>query len=219
MRIFLLTFLISANAFAQNIAFSPSSVLERTVSLTYYNTDYIFITNISDEIRSLSFELVDFNFPSEWSVTGCTNVICYTKVPDDGTLGTIQPDDQAYLSINLAVNGIAGDGEIRFVVFDQDQPQLKDTVSFVYHAQEDQLDAEPQPWAKINFAQNVLTVFLKNESAFTALYIFDVNGKRMMNMELGEISSYSMSEFPVGIYVVVVRDENGKELIQKVVKT
>lgn len=219
MRIFLLSLSISANSLAQNIAFNPASVLEKTVSLAYYSTEYIFITNISDQMRSLSFELVDFNFPSEWSVTGCSNVSCYTKVPDDGTFGTLQPNDQAYMSINLAVNGIAGDGEIRFVIFDDDQPQLKDTISFVYHAQEDLADAEPQPWAKINFAQNVLTVFLKNESTYTALYIFDISGNRMMNMELSEISSYSMSEFPVGIYVVVVRDENGKELIQKIVKT
>jgi hypothetical protein len=84
---------------------------------------------------------------------------------------------------------------------------------------EDLSNQTPQPWAKLNFAQNVVTVFLLNESVSTFLYVFDLQGNQVVNRKLEEISAVTLAQFPAGIYVVVVRDENGKELVQKVVKT
>jgi hypothetical protein len=66
-----------------------AQILEKTVSLTYYSTEYIFITNNSDQVLDLSFELIDENLPQQWSATGCTNMICYTNIPDDGSLGIL----------------------------------------------------------------------------------------------------------------------------------
>jgi hypothetical protein len=189
------------------------------VSLTYYNTEYIFITNNSDQSLDLSFELIDENLPQQWSATGCTNMICYTNIPDNGSLGVLQPGHEAYLSINLSVNEVIGDGELKFAVFDLSNPQVRDTVSFIYHVTEDLSNQEPQPWAKINFAQNVITVFLLNESVSTFLYVFDLQGNQVVNRTLQEISAVTLAAFPVGIYVVVVRDESGKELVQKIVKS
>lgn len=218
MRIFVTTILLSAGAFAQPLSYNPAQVLEKTVSLTYYNTEYIFITNNTDQSVDLAFELIEENLPKEWSATGCTNMICYTNLPDDGSLGVLQPGQEAYLSINLSVNEFVGVGEIKYAVFHPSNPELRDTVSFIYHAAEDLTNQEPQPWAKINFAQNVVTVFLLNESVSTFLNVFDLQGNQVVNMKLGEISAVTLAAFPAGTYVVVVRDENGKELIQKIVK-
>jgi hypothetical protein len=219
MRIFVTTLILSASSFAQTLSYSPAQVLEKTVSLTYYNTEYIFITNNSDQSLDLSFELIDENLPQQWSATGCTNMICYTNIPDNGSLGVLQPGHEAYLSINLSVNEVIGDGELKFAVFDLSNPQVRDTVSFIYHVTEDLSNQEPQPWAKINFAQNVITVFLLNESVSTFLYVFDLQGNQVVNRTLQEISAVTLAAFPVGIYVVVVRDESGKELVQKIVKS
>ncbi len=218
MRILVTTLILSAHSLAQTLSYSPGQTLEKTVSLTYYNTEYIFITNNSDQVLDLSFELIDQNLPQQWSATGCTNMICYTNLPDDGSLGVLQPGQEAYLSINLSVNEFVGDGEIKYAVFDSSNPELRDTVSFIYHAAEDLSNQEPQPWAKINFAQNVVTVFLLNESVSTFLYVFDLQGNQLVNRKLEEISAVSLAQFPTGVFLVVVRDENGKELVQKVVK-
>lgn len=218
MRILISLIILNAGAFAQTLSFNPGQILEKTVSLTYYNTEYIFITNISDQVFDLSFELIDENLPEQWSATGCTNMICYTKLPKSGSLGTLQPGDEAYLSINLSVNEVIGDGEIKFAVFDLSKPLVNDTITFIYHAAEDLSNQEPQPWAKINFAQNVVTVFLLNESVSTFLYVFDLQGNELVNSKLEEISAVTLAQFPSGVYVVVVRDANGKELVQKIVK-
>jgi hypothetical protein len=219
MRILVTTLILSANSFAQTLSYNPAQILEKTVSLAYYSTEYIFITNNSDQVLDLSFELIDENLPQQWSATGCTNMICYTNIPDDGSLGILQPGREAYLSINLSVNEVAGDCELKFAVFDQSNPLIRDTLAFIYHASEDLSNQTPQPWAKLNFAQNVVTVFLLNESVSTFLYVFDLQGNQVVNRKLEEISAVTLAQFPAGIYVVVVRDENGKELVQKVVKT
>jgi len=218
MRLLIFFTLFSISLHAQNLSYSPAQTLEKTVSLQYYDTEYIFIDNVSDYFIPLSFELVSKNIPEAWSVSGCTNMICYVNIPDDGSLGTCAPGEQVYLSINLSVNETAGDGELVYVVFDEELPQNKDTLRFVYHA-EDNGNTAPQPWAHISFAQQILTVFLVNETTETTLQVFDVNGNCMVETVLKDITSYSMTSFPQGVYVVVVRDENGKKLVQKIVTT
>lgn len=218
LRFFSFLAVLWAKTIAHGLTYSPGLVLEKTISLNYYNTEYIFITNDSDYPVSLSFELIDADVPTEWSVSGCTNMICYTKIPSDGSFGTLQSGTDGYISINLAINETAGDGEIRFAVYNDENPELRDTIAFIYHVSPEAPDLEPRPWAKINFAQNVVTVFLLNETISTTLYIFDVQGNRVANLKLEDISAISLANFPAGIYIAVVRDENGKEMIQKVVK-
>jgi hypothetical protein len=218
MRFFVTALILGANSWAQTLSYSPSQILEKTVSLNYYSTEYIFITNNSGQQLNLGFELIDAVVPQQWSVTGCTNMICYTNLPDSGPLGAIQNAGQAYLSVNLAVNETAGDAIIQFAVFDETNPQQRDTILFKYHAGEDSLATKPQPWAKINFAQNVITVFVLNETVSTTLEVFDLQAKRVVAMKLEAITAVSLADFPDGIYVVVVRDSNGRRLAQKIVK-
>lgn len=218
MRILVPFFILTTNSFAQTLSYSPGQIIEKTVSLTYYSTEYIFITNNTDQLIDLSFELIDENLPQQWSATGCTNMICYTNLPDNGSLGALQPGGEAYFSINLSVNEFVGDGELKFAVFNTSNPQQRDTLLFIYHATEDLSNQAPQPWAKINFAQNVVTIFLRNESVPTVLYVFDLQGNLVVIMKLEEISSVSLASLSAGVYITVVLDESGKEIVQKVFK-
>jgi hypothetical protein len=217
---FLLIWIFVKCAFveAQTLSYSPGLVIEKTVSLNYYNTEYIFITNNGGQPVELSFELLSEDLPAAWSATGCTNLICYTKIPDDGQLGVIAPGNEAYVSINLSVNETAGDGELKFVVFAEATPEIRDTISFIYHAENDTLAQEPQPWAKINFAQNVVTVFLLNESIETTLTLFDLRGNEVAQTKLEKITALSVANLQAGIYIAVVRSSTGKMLSQKIVK-
>jgi hypothetical protein len=217
MRLALLFFLFQVKLIAQHLSYSPDMTLEKTVSLNYYDTDYIFIENSSEYSTSVSFELISANLPKEWSATGCTNSVCYIKIPDSGILGSVGPGSQAYISINLSVNEFAGDGEIRYAIFDEQNPGNPDTIAFVYHANEVQ-NTPPQPWAKINFAQNTITIFLENETSQTILTVFDIQGNSVVQIALEEITSYSLSHLANGIYIVLVKSETGHELIQKIVK-
>ena len=216
MRFTLLLLVMAPFLRAQELSYSPGMTIEKTVSLNYYDTEYIFIDNFSEHPIDLYFELVSANIPEAWSATGCTNMICYIKIPDQGMLGTVGDGSQAYLSINLAANETAGDGEIRYRIYSPQFPGMSDTISFVYHAEES-IAAAPQPWARIQVAQQVITVFLENEAVETTLAVFDLNGNRVLHTPLEAITSYSMATLTSGVYIVHVSAENGRELIQKVV--
>lgn len=218
MKIFFPFLLASACSFGQNLSFDPGLINESTVSTNYYNTEYIFITNESAVPKNLSFELIYSDFPEAWSVTGCTNIICYTKIPDDGTLGTVEPAESAYLSINLSANDTPGYGIIQFAVFDEENAANRDTVSFIYHVESDSLPIENQPWVQLTFTENVLTVFLKMGYNSTVLSVYNSSGNLVINTNIEDIFSVSLREFPAGIYIVKIKDENERELTEKIVK-
>ncbi|MBI3134735.1 MAG: T9SS type A sorting domain-containing protein [Bacteroidetes bacterium] len=215
MRFLLLICSISDFALSQSISFSPAMQSENSVSLTYYDTEYIFITNEGAETISLSFELIENTLPQEWSVSGCTNIICYPGVPDDGIFGEVSPGGQAYIATNLGTNDVAGSGQIRYRIFDKVHPEINDTLTFVYEAGKETV-TEVQPWAKINFSLNVVTVFLENENAGASLRVYDISGKLVLLMKLEAISSVSLINFPEGVYFVEVVAGNGKRIVQKI---
>lgn len=215
MRLYLLPALFITTGFAQEISYSPGMTLEKTVSLTYYDTDYLFIQNISEEPMTLGFELITDDLPQAWSATGCTHIICYVKVPDAGPLGTLLPGEEGYISINLSANETAGEGELAFAVFNENNPALRDTVRFHYTVSADSAQV-PQPWAAIQYAANVLTVFLSQASTEASLKVFDLNGNLIHATDLEAIYTYSTQNLASGIYIVAVENEQGQRLQQKI---
>lgn len=214
---FITLFLLSAHAvFCQDLNFSPSQTNQNTVGLDYYNTEYIFITTTSSSGVYLNFELVEEDVPDEWAASGCTSTFCYVSIPEDGSLGGISPGDQAYISINLSVNNSPGDAVIRYRIFDPDNQEINDTLAFIYHAESDTINNTPQPWAKINFYQNVLTVFLKNEFEGSVLSVFDTGGKQIVRQEIQAITAISFKDFEVGVYIVSIESKGGQRITQRV---
>jgi len=216
MKFFAGIFLFSSvMVFSQPLTFSPGKILERTVDPDYYSTEYIFISNNSDTPLTVNFTLLDADVPADWSATGCTNTFCYIKVPDDGSFGTLGQYDEGYISINLAANGKEGDAEISFVISIDEIPEFSDTVLFKYSAQIDS-DSLQQNWAQINFYQQVIHVFLDDASVGSSLRIYNFSGELMIDSKLEKITSFSMSSFAKGLYVIAVRREDGKELVEKI---
>lgn len=202
---------------AQELYFQPSKSLENQISLNYYDTEYIFITNNSSSVIDLSFSLITADFPSEWSVTGCTNLICYTKIPEDGPFGIIDAGQQAYMSINLSTNKTAGNGSISFVILNNQATEILDTIYFNYTAATEE-NSKPQEWAKLNISANSIHIFVQNPSDKTTLQLFDLSGKQYLYSELETISSFSLIDLPSGIYIAVIRNESGKEIKEKIIK-
>ena len=218
MRFSLLFFLLSANCIAQSIIYSQGKVLEKIISTSYYNTEYLYLNYTGSSPITLNFELIESTIPLGWHATGCTNIVCYIKVPDDGTFGTLQEGGQAYMSINLAANDIVGDATIKFTVFEAGKETERDTITFIYHAIEESTPPAPQPWAKINYSENVITVFIKSDFANTSLSVFDVRGNKVLSQTTEAITSVSMNNFSQGIYFVVVENKDGRRVVEKILR-
>lgn len=216
MRVLIIYILFSSVGFSQTISYNPGMTVESTVESNYYNTEYIFISNIGTGSLNLEFELVQEDIPADWAASGCTNVICYTGVPEYGTLGNLANGEEAYVSINLSVNGVAGDAIIRYRIFDYDNHEMSDTIAFIYHVESDTINSTPQPWAKINFYQNVLTVFLKNEFEGSVLSVYDICGRQVVRQEAETITAISFEGFEAGVYIVSIENNQGQRMTQRV---
>ncbi|MBL7897376.1 MAG: T9SS type A sorting domain-containing protein [Crocinitomicaceae bacterium] len=204
----------SLMVFSQPLVFSPGKILEKTVQPDYYSTEYIFVSNNSESPVTVNFTLLSADVPVEWSVTGCTNNFCYVKIPDDGTLGTLAQGGEGFLSINLAANGTEGSGEISFVISAEEIPDYSDTLFFKYSSQNSS-DTLQQNWAQINYSQQVIHVFLDDASVGSQLRIYTLSGELILDSTLEKITSFSIASFTQGVYIVAIRREDGKELVQK----
>jgi hypothetical protein len=211
----LLTFL-PLLIFGQELSFKPNNIIDITVGKTYYDTKYIYITNIGENIRSPQFELVSNTLLTDWSQTACTNIKCYTDIPKAGTLGDINAGEEAFFSINLSTNQQVGQGELIYIIYDKNTPDYSDTLKFIYTVTETGKLAA-QPWAKIDFQNRVLNVLLQDPFLKATLLLSTLEGKPISNQPLSPITSFPLYDYPKGVYLLVIQDEKGREIKQRIV--
>lgn len=209
-----LFFTIAFLTHCQTLIYSPWQTLEKTVDKSYYGTEYIFIRNNVAQSVDLEFELISENFPSSWSVTGCTNLICYSNLPDKGTLGIKQQNEEWYMSLNIAVNQQLGEGVIKFRLFSSNTPSINDTLVFKIKAEESEL-IEIKPWAEFQYNENGITIFTQSNVEATFL-LFNLSGQTIMNEQLTEVSTFSFANLSKGVYVVYITSKQGKKLVKKI---
>lgn len=200
----------------QILQYTPNRKLDKTLAANYYNTEFIFIRNISGQPHSLTFERLDNTLLADWSATICTNSTCYSTLPKNGSFGVIEPEEEAYISLNLAANGALGGGRVRFLIGSLSDTSLHDTVTFKYNVTADGA-VKAGPWANLNFAQGVLTVLLDNPNLQANLSIYTLEGKTVYSTPLNPITSIPIRDFGPATYLVHIRDEYDRIINKKIV--
>lgn len=208
-------FLLSLDIQAQTLQYSPNRKLEKTVSKVYYNTEFIYLKNISGQPLNLEYELIENTMIPEWSATVCTNMACFSTIPKFGSLGTLKPGEEGYFSFNFAANETLGNGQLRFLMTSPEVPTLNDTVTFNYTVTEDGSVAAG-PWARVNFKNQILTVLLSNPNLVATIELYNTNGNLIWNTELDAITSYPFRDLPHSIYIAIIRDENDRIIRSKI---
>ncbi|NOQ74574.1 MAG: T9SS type A sorting domain-containing protein [Crocinitomix sp.] len=201
---------------SQVVRYSPNRKIEKTVSQNYYDTEFLFLKNITSKSLDLSFEVIENTLNPNWSATFCTNLQCYSQIPDFGSLGSLAPESEAYFSFNFSANETLGTGQVRILITSTTSAELSDTVTFKYKVTEDGT-VKAGPWANINYGQGVLTVLLQNPEIKTTLQVIDMNGKFIFDQEIGHIISIPLRDYPKGLYIIAIRDENDRIIKEKLV--
>lgn len=215
-KLFAFILLVPLMSVAQTLNYAPNRKLDKTVPSTYYDTEYIFIKNISQNSINLSFELLENTLLGDWSATICTNQQCYSILPKSGELGSLAIDQEAYFSFNFAANQKLGSGVVRYLITSNEDSTLHDTLTFHYTVTEDG-KITSGPWAKVNFNLGVLTVLLENPYIETTMRIYNVQGEEVYNSKLNPITSIPLRDFGAGMYLIYIEDEINRILKQKVV--
>lgn len=213
-----LFFLMPLLNFAQELVYTPNRKLDKTVDNMYYNTAFIFIKNVGNQAVNLEFELIDNDLKPEWSATICTNRQCSNNIPKSGSLGSVNPNNEAYISFNFAANETPGTGQARFLITSPENKALQDTVTFRYTVTEDG-KIQARPWADLRYAQGVLTVILEDPNSESIMRIFNLEGKPVFDGVLGPITSIPLRDFGTGLYLVTITDEKGRIIRKKIVNS
>jgi len=199
----------------QTLSYSPKRALNVTIPTTYYNTEYIFMTNVSEQSLSLDFKVLENTLDANWSATICTNMQCLNSIFAQGSLGVLAKDEKAYISINLSANETEGEGQVRFLITSPENKQLSDTVTFSYIVNEGGV-TKAQPWARVNFSNGVLTVLLEQAENEADLQVYNLQGKLIYNMQLLPITSLRLADHPKGVYIITIADEKGRSIKKKI---
>ncbi len=200
---------------AQTLQYSPNRKLDKTVAEIYYNTEFMFIKNISDKAININYELIEDTFLPEWNASFCTNAQCFNQIPNTGTFGSIAINEEAYVAFNFGANQTIGEGQLRFLISSPDNQDLNDTITFKYTVTEDGT-VKAGPWADITYAQGVLTVFLENPNLETTMQVFNLQGKTVFNEQLSHITSIPLRDHSSGMYLIIITDANDRILQEKV---
>ena len=191
---------------------------------TYSNVD-IYMTTPTPETIRFNWEVVSNTLPTGWIATLCDHAACYTSIPDDGIMDEISMSEatdglQGFLKITCNPGTIYGTGVVKFYVYDSNDYNRGDTVSFTLtnlnslNVAENELNVSvyPNPVAH--------SLNLENNSHEALTYeMFNISGSKVGT---GAIPSQTtkqldVSVYPEGIYFLSLTLPSGARKTEKVV--
>ena len=203
-----------------------TTTLTATAPYDYYSDFKIFITNLqpSDSL-SITWQRISNTLPSAWDYSICDFGSCFIGIPNGNTMSKIPPGATEYfkLSINPANN--AGSGMVELLVYETGNQGNADTLTYsitstptgisINSVTENQITIFPNP------AKDNLNVKLDSYSSINSVAIFNVIGKKIMDVSVSKnaINKISLNEIPAGIYFIQYVNENGTPVTQKFYKT
>ena len=169
----------------------------------------------ADTIKQSSNASVDFGL--------CDNVACYNFF----TSGTFNMDPVSGTSehgeFKLQCFTATGDLELRVKVrvWDQSEPGIEDTVSFVWRT--DNFVSVPEVASnehKLKLYPNpvVNTLYISNNIKASMVKVFDIVGNQVHAGPIGPSAKIDFSNLPAGVYLVELRDGKNRIALEKIIK-
>lgn len=186
----------------QTYLVQPSYTLNIEQGVGTTAASYIFFKNNSDSGLVLKWQLLQTNIENtDWQVALCDYNQCYVGVPDSGSMRALDISQNGFLKPNVVMSS-PGEAYYTFAVYDEANPNQKDTVTFNYKASYPQSVSEynskkliiyPQPSSDLLYIKN-------HTSGAIKFMVFNLQGQLMKNGKLeGHID---ISTLPRGKYIL-----------------
>lgn len=120
---------------AQSYELVPNDSIEMTGWLGDNFTLTIEQRNITKDTLHLRWSKVDKIVPVQWDASVCDNSFCYTTLTDSGAMSPVAPRENGKLYIRFTPQVVAGKAVVRYAVWDEQQPETKDTLTYILVAQ------------------------------------------------------------------------------------
>ena len=120
---------------AQSFELIPNDTVETAGWLGDNFTLTIQQRNITNDTLYLRWSIVDKVVPAQWDASVCDNSFCYTTLVDSGSMSPVPPGENGMLYIRFTPQVIASRAVVRYAVWDEQQPEAKDTLTYILVAQ------------------------------------------------------------------------------------
>lgn len=199
--------------FAQNIGVSPNDTFEQVGFMEDLETLTISLKNLSPSTVIFKWQKVSESVPANWDAAVCDNKICYAGLEDSGTMNPVDSQGSAFLLLHITSHSNYGKATVRYCVWDEQNPQWKDTLTFILRVDPPsgigQLNVTSSILIYPNPAQDFLHIHTNNDKGFDC-QIFTITGDRVSGAksETDEVI-LSIKELKAGIYFLRIQHENG----------
>lgn len=217
MKLFIKKYFLASLVFAQVYIASAQSYINipgDTLSVTGMMEDLhelmIRQENISADTLQLQWKKVSANVPADWDAVACDNYLCYTSLQDSGSMNPIDTGGFGFLLMKITPHVNYGTAVIRYAVWDEANPTVKDTLTYLLIVNDPQAINEVQNQSLFNIFPNPASdlINIRSEKIFQ-FSITDVSGKEILKAknETNTIS-FPTSELSSGVYFVKAVSDN-----------
>jgi len=167
----------------------------------------IYIQSTISDTLWMAYELIESDVPNGWGINLCDNDICYGDLNASGNMAPFKSPDKAFMKVTVNPMGIAGTALVKYVIWDINNPNERDTLSYTIIVQ----------WgAGVCCAPNAITanvypnpctdyIQVANGHAAEAKFaLYDANGRfiHTFSVTVGSIGIIDMRDRPRGVYIL-----------------
>lgn len=219
--------LFSVNSWSQNLVYSP--VQHRVDQIMGENSqDFsIYLTTPTPEAIHYKWELISNSIPSTWSYAMCDYGACYPAIPATSTMGAIslveaQDGQQGFFKLSVTAGFNYGTGLIQIYVYDSNDIDRGDTVSFLLNYTNSLGISAHEEKATFSLYPNPATETIKllnNTTEECRIVIINIAGEIVSKKILDPKATTTLDIRPLdaGIYFVNYYTSNGNKKTERLV--
>ena len=207
---FLVILIFSKESISQTYSIIPDDTVQQSGVMEDMETLIISQLNSSSDTITFKWKKVNESIPANWEASICDNQVCYANLADSGTMIPVIPSEMGTMILHIAAHVNYGTAVIRYAVWDNNYPLLKDTITFIMSVLNQEI-SEHDGNREFSIFPNPVTNYLHVSSNTIKAYsisITDLSGKEIYFGKSSESKTINTTFFPKGIYSVNLKTNN-----------
>ncbi|HYG50561.1 MAG TPA: T9SS type A sorting domain-containing protein [Flavobacteriales bacterium] len=202
---------------AQTFTLTPGNTDTVDAPLNTLTIFDIYPNNITASPILFKWTKVSVSLPVGWDYALCDYGHCYTGIPANGTMDTVDAGDPGLLGLNINPYSVIGQGIVRLYVYDAAFPSDGDTVTWVVNAGTVSVNEASRSWDAVSVYPNPASsvVSLSNIPGSCMIVLTDIAGKIIAKQTVnGGNVSFDVLTLKQGLYTITIT-ENGQIISHK----
>ncbi len=200
---------------AQTFICSPSNTVIEPAPLNTYSNFNIDMVNQTTDTMTLAWDLLVNTLDANWDYSLCDYTACYTVLP---TSGVMSPNysSNSFLKLTLNPLNTRAAGELKFWVYDVNNPSSGDTVLFSVSSLT--VGLFENHGSELLVYPNPASSFLNLGKQVSAVEIFDLAGQMVLSTSATSANDrVEVHTLNSGVYMVNLQLQDGSTHIRRVV--